>query len=340
MSDTQNASSGLNVPRIEELLVQGGNYYTKQSFLEQEPGKYFQYSDFNFVIIATIIENIVKQRFDIYMNENVLEPLGISGSFNIDDLSQNQINNLACLYDIDDLGVLYESKNCFKKQKPDFTHLTNGYIVGTNGGLFNPQGGLNLTLEELHQVLYMLYNDGISIKDKKQIIQKSSTDLMKTIQWQYDGNNAKQSSFIQAYGQGLQISTDKKKIDQIFPGRQVVGHTGQAYGLMSNMFFDAKNGNGYIFAHNGMKQQPLFSNKSKFYKIEQDLIDLSYNALYTEKYQMSFLVAFRIIIGMGAYIGAIIFGVFFCYNKKQEKQKQQKKNDVLLNEELEKQEIK
>lgn len=52
------------------------------------PGSHFIYSDLNFVVAATIIESISKQRFDHYINNNILANLHVVGSsFNINDFS-------------------------------------------------------------------------------------------------------------------------------------------------------------------------------------------------------------------------------------------------------------
>ena len=52
----------------------------------------------NFGIIATLMEKMTGRRFDEYMRDRIFRPIGIKGSFNIDDLNQSDIENIAVLY--------------------------------------------------------------------------------------------------------------------------------------------------------------------------------------------------------------------------------------------------
>jgi CubicO group peptidase (beta-lactamase class C family) len=46
------------------------------------------------------MEKMTGRRFDEYMRDRIFRPIGIKGSFNIDDFNQS---------DIEDIAVLYES---------------------------------------------------------------------------------------------------------------------------------------------------------------------------------------------------------------------------------------
>lgn len=49
-------------------MLPGGRFYTSPVYpSDRKPGEYYHYSDLGFVIIATIIEKITGQRFDLYM---------------------------------------------------------------------------------------------------------------------------------------------------------------------------------------------------------------------------------------------------------------------------------
>ena len=56
----------------------------------EAPGVYFEYANLNFGVIAEIIERVSGQRFDQFMEREVITPLGMSGSFNPCSLSNNQ----------------------------------------------------------------------------------------------------------------------------------------------------------------------------------------------------------------------------------------------------------
>lgn len=83
---------------IAEVLVPGGAHYTANMWRTEQPGTHFAYSNINFGLIATLIERISNQRFDLYMKSEILEPLGISGSYNVNLLD-----------DIDDVAVIYRN---------------------------------------------------------------------------------------------------------------------------------------------------------------------------------------------------------------------------------------
>ena len=124
------------IPNLSELLTTSGAYYTSGQFNNTVPGTYFNYSNINYVILGTIVEKISNTRFDVYCKQNISMPLGIDASFNVNDL-----------VDIDQLAVLYRKPNGiwtpqadnYQGIQPVFNNL-NGYIPGTNGGRFGPQG--------------------------------------------------------------------------------------------------------------------------------------------------------------------------------------------------------
>ena len=90
----------LPVPSIAEVLVPGGQFFTNNMWRTEAPGTHFAYSNINYGLIGTLIEQLSGERFDLYMKEHILEPLGIAGSYNV-----------TLLDDIDDVVVLYRNIN-------------------------------------------------------------------------------------------------------------------------------------------------------------------------------------------------------------------------------------
>lgn len=90
--------NSIPVISIAEVLIPGGAHYTANMWRTEQPGTHFAYSNINFGLIATLIERISNQRFDLYMKSEILEPLGVSGSYNVNLLD-----------DIDDVAVLYRN---------------------------------------------------------------------------------------------------------------------------------------------------------------------------------------------------------------------------------------
>lgn len=90
--------NAIPVISIAEVLVPGGDHFTANMWRTEPPGTHFAYSNINFGLIGTLIEKISGERFDLYMKSEILEPLGISGSYNV-----NLID------DIDDVAVIYRN---------------------------------------------------------------------------------------------------------------------------------------------------------------------------------------------------------------------------------------
>jgi CubicO group peptidase (beta-lactamase class C family) len=87
----------LNVPTIYDYLFPTGNYYSSDNYVPKKPGTYFQYCNFNFGLMGTILEILTNTRFDIYVRNTILIPMGITeASFNVADLPD--ISKLATLY--------------------------------------------------------------------------------------------------------------------------------------------------------------------------------------------------------------------------------------------------
>lgn len=59
--------------------------------LNNEPGRVYEYATINYDILALIIEEVTGQKFENYMKENVLEPLGMQDSFFRTDHFSNEI---------------------------------------------------------------------------------------------------------------------------------------------------------------------------------------------------------------------------------------------------------
>ena len=62
--------------------MDGEHFENSTDGVDRSPGTGFDYCNLNYGLVGTIIERITGQRFDIYMRENVLEPMGLKASYN------------------------------------------------------------------------------------------------------------------------------------------------------------------------------------------------------------------------------------------------------------------
>jgi CubicO group peptidase (beta-lactamase class C family) len=255
------------IPNLSELLTTTGAYYTSGQFNNTIPGIYFNYSNINYVILGTIVEKISNTRFDVYCKQNISMPLGIDASFNVNDL-----------VDIDQLAVLYRKPNGiwtpqadnYQGIQPVFNNL-NGYIPGTNGGRFGPQGSYRCSGQDLAKIFLVLMNNGNFNGDT--LLSESSCNAMFANEWSFNGSNGNNYyGLFRSWGLGIHRITSTPGNDIALPGSiSMLGHTGEAYGLVSDAYFDTIRKVGFVFMNNGIGIGYQTNNNSIFYTIEQEI---------------------------------------------------------------------
>lgn len=307
---------------IKEFFNEDGIYYNKGDHFAaapsnddmrvQKPGAFFHYSNLNFGVIGTVIEKLSGQRFDIYMKENVLEPLGIEASYNVGDFDEELIKSVSELYKkcdnndvwipagpwvakIDNYKGVVQDPNQMLVTNPDLVGTNKlvsikDYVVGSNATLFSPQGGLRITAKELTSLMELFMNDGKV--NGKQILKAETVELMFTPQWTYAeeknglNNGDTYSGLMECYGLSIQIM-GHGKLDRLAANRDIAwsGHFGEAYGLLSGMFLDKENGNGLIYIMNGMgnAESENYGKYSGMYLWEEKFCTSILNNLFPEE---------------------------------------------------------
>ncbi|MFH0735358.1 MAG: serine hydrolase [bacterium] len=235
------ATAGTNPPKLESLLKQGGAYYTSNMFQNKSPkAGYFEYANINFGVIGTLIEKLTGKRFDIVVREKVLIPLGINGSFNIQDIAV--INDVSALYRKS--GNVWSAQvDNYKGVKPPPRNLSN-YVIGTNGIIFSPTGGLRISSADLAKIMVVFLNNGLY--GSTHIISEAAANLMQKTVWTYNGSNGDTMyGIFKKYAFANHTTTD------LLPGETLIGHPGEAYGLVSDMYFSKIKDYGVVFICNG-----------------------------------------------------------------------------------------
>ncbi|MBM3917772.1 MAG: T9SS type A sorting domain-containing protein [Sphingomonadales bacterium] len=255
------------IPNLSEILTPTGSFYTSAQFNNTIPGTYFNYSNINYVILGTIVEKVSNLRFDVYCKQNISVPLGIDASFNVNDLT-----------DIDQLAVLYRKINGvwtpqadnYQGTQPVFSNL-NGYIPGTNGGRFGPQGGFRCSGQDLAKIFLVLMNKGNFNGDT--LLLPSSCNAMFSNEWTFNGSNGNNYyGLFRSWGLGIHRITSTPGNDLALTGStSMLGHTGEAYGLVSDAYFDTIRKVGFVFMNNGVGINYQSNSNSVFYTIEQQV---------------------------------------------------------------------
>lgn len=253
-----------NPPDFSQLLTPGGAYYTEDMWRKETPGEYYTYCNANFGLAGTLVEKISGQNFDEFMSENLFIPLGITGSYIAEGVTD--LNNLAVIYRNEE-GKWAPQTDDFKgtlSSPRDFS----GYKTGTNAAVFSPQGGLRISALELAKVM-MLHLDKGTFNGKR-IISKKSIRLMHTPQWTYNGNNGDtDGGKDKCYGLSVHILTNTPSGDVIYSDSKMMGHGGDAYGLISKFYFDPDTRSGLILITNGIFNPLTKGSHSVFYDFEE-----------------------------------------------------------------------
>jgi CubicO group peptidase (beta-lactamase class C family) len=147
----------------------------------------------------------------------------------------------------------------------------SGYVTGTNAAVFSPQGGLRISAGELARVMVLHINKGRF--DGRTIVSKKSIKLMHKQQWVYNGSNGDvEDSRPGSRGLSVHILPVPEAGDALPPEAHMMGHTGSAYGLVSDFFFEPDGRYGFIFITNGIFDEPRKGKSGTFYTFEEALI--------------------------------------------------------------------
>jgi CubicO group peptidase (beta-lactamase class C family) len=197
-------------------------------FWDFAPGEEYRYCNLNFNLLGALVELHSGERFDNYIRQNLLLPLGMTGSgFNVDSLDNSKFVSLYMRRDGDWIeGDAYASPS----------HRMENYVLGQTTVVFSPTGGLKTSSSELTK--WMLCRMNFGTLDGVTIISEESARLMQTpVELKGGGTSS--------YGFGIGRATG------FIEGETLFGHNGNAYGLLSGMFFEPDKKFGIVLLTSG-----------------------------------------------------------------------------------------
>lgn len=213
------------------------------------PGGYFRYANLNFPLIATVMERVSGTRFDALMQRLVFVPLKLDACFNWTTCGDATIARAVVLTDNkgivrrDDLKGL--RPRCPVVAAADGTCDLSGYVPGTNGALFSPQGGLRISANGLAAIGQMMIGRG------RGFLSRASFRMLVTPLWHYDGANGDSENGLWCrYALAVQTSGARSAgcNDDLFgDARARIGHPGEAYGLRSGLWIDPRRKTGTAY---------------------------------------------------------------------------------------------
>ena len=248
------------------------------------PGGRFAYANLNYGLIATVMEAATATRFDRLMTQLVLEPLALDAGYNWSGASAAAVAAAATLYrtgkdeaDWHADGPWVAQVDDLKGVRPTCPVRTTagcdlaGYVPGTNGTLFSPQGGLRISALGLAKIGRMLLGQGMV--DGVRLLAPRSVQALTTPVWRDRGrpqDDTYQGQML-CYGAGLHCLGGGR--DSPVPGARWWGHLGEAYGLLAGLWVDAPNGRVLVYALTGTRDDPFKpGHTSAFTAVEENIL--------------------------------------------------------------------
>lgn len=214
---------------------------------DHQPGSYFKYSNLNFPVVASVIEQATGERFDKVMAREVFGPLRLDACFNWMTCTDAKVARAAVLYD----ATGFVRRDDLTGKRPDCPVNTDSgcdlstYVLGSNGALFSPQGGMRASVRDVAAIGRMILNGG-----RGYLKPASFAQLTRPV-WTFDGANGDiEGGFYCSYGLAVQFvggNVPNCGDDLFGDGRPRMGHAGEAFGLRSGLWLDLKARAGVAF---------------------------------------------------------------------------------------------
>lgn len=222
----------------------------EKAYNDYAPGEGYQYCNLAYNMTGTIIEKYSGERFDHYIKNHILDPLGLYGGFNVNDLDASKFANIYT-YDTK-TGEFTLSPAAYAPRKEEIANYVENYSTP----IFSPTGGMKISAPDLarYMIMHMNYGKG----EQAKIIKKKSSKIMQT-----------PLSSNENYGLALW------KTDKLIEGKMLTGHTGSAYGLYSAMFFDPQEKFGIVVMTNGCDS----TYENGYNKVIRETVNILYEEL-------------------------------------------------------------
>ncbi len=240
------------------------------------PGGDFTYANLNYPIVAAAIEGATGERFDRAMARLVFRPLGLDACFNWPTCSNAAVARAVVLYDADNKilrdDLRGERPICPVVPAADGSCDLGTYRLARHGAGFSPQGGLRISANGLARIGVMLLRRGDGFLRPGSL---ARLDAMAPVRpTAGEGTDG----FFCEYGLamhsiGSRASSGPGCRDDLFgDGRRRVGHSGDAYGLRSGLWFDLEAGEGTAYFVTQVPEGQK-GKRSAYSAAEEELVD-------------------------------------------------------------------
>jgi len=227
----------------------GENYFTldhinpaingdcADAYFTYGPGEGYNYSNLGMNLAGTILEKISGVRFDNYIRDNIIKPLGLYGGHNVDSLDASKF---ALIYHLED-GEYVVSDGPYKSRAEDMPN----YVLGYSAPIFSPTGGVKMSVEDLAKYVMMHINYGEL--NGVRIMSEESSKIMQT-PVPFTKGDAK-NTYCLGLGE-FPYQTDEPKYN--VPGNYLIGHSAGSYGLSGIMLWSPSDKWGMVAMATGL----------------------------------------------------------------------------------------
>jgi CubicO group peptidase (beta-lactamase class C family) len=218
--------------------------YTNVAF---EPGSRFSYSNLGVVFLGEIIERISGDPYEVYIDKNILKPLGMDRTY-FDRSPYHLLKDRSHSWDLKD-GKLIEDPFDF------------------NTGITRSNGGLNALFTDMVKYIQFLLGDPDRQSEYDAILKRSSLEEM----WKPYLPVAPDEDFVSRVGAhdavttSFFLHTDGKL--------KLIGHAGWQNGFRSHFYLDPATHSAYIVAYNTDALDQKQNTRSFDFELRDYLID-------------------------------------------------------------------
>ncbi len=207
----------------------------KNAYNNYKPGSLYEYCNLGYNTLGTILERVSGERFDKYIVNHILNPIGVYGGYEVGSLDSTKFVKI---YEYNRADSSYTwSPDAYAPRKKEIEN----YVFGYTTPIFSPTGGMKISALDLAKVMIMHMNYGTY--GQTQIISKESAELMQSPLIVTD---AEDNGW---YGFAIRTTND------LIDGHTMIGHTGGAYGVFTSMFWDKDRKFGVIAMTNGCNER-------------------------------------------------------------------------------------
>lgn len=258
------------------------------------PGRFFCYCNLGFGVLATVVEAISRERFDLYVKRRILEPLEMEASFNTGLLSDSAFRRLAPIYrkgaegNYDPEGVWTAQVDDYRGVRPILPCVAlpgmgpadlAAWQPGINGSFFSPQGGMRASVRDLGRLLRFFIGKGEL--DGRRLLARQTMETMMTPRWRFDPQKPNGDCYLGLLREcGLALCHGTGSLDtwggdrlKADGGPLLWGHHADAYGLFGSLLFHPEESWGFAYLVGGSAEDPekLRGRHSSFFLWEEEI---------------------------------------------------------------------